>query len=68
MGDHQSTSRRTNKALNIVEGPDHPAYLHRLDTDLVLVRFGRGAGYRYWPELLSDRARRLDESASAKAP
>jgi CubicO group peptidase (beta-lactamase class C family) len=30
------------------------------DSDLVLVRFGRDAGYRYWPELLGDLARRLD--------
>jgi CubicO group peptidase (beta-lactamase class C family) len=29
------------------------------DSDLVLVRFGRDAGYRHWPELLSELARRL---------
>jgi CubicO group peptidase (beta-lactamase class C family) len=38
------------------------------ESDLVLVRFGRDSGYRHWPELLSDLARRLDESASAKGP
>jgi CubicO group peptidase (beta-lactamase class C family) len=37
-------------------------------SDLVLVRFGRDAGYRHWPELLSDLARRLDESTSANGP
>jgi CubicO group peptidase (beta-lactamase class C family) len=36
------------------------------DSDLVLVRFGRDAGYRYWPELLDDLARRLDEAATAR--
>jgi CubicO group peptidase (beta-lactamase class C family) len=30
-------------------------------TRLVLVRFGRAAGYDRWPELLSDLARRLDD-------
>jgi hypothetical protein len=34
---------------------------------LVLVRFGRNFGYEYWPQLLSDLARRLDESTSGKA-
>jgi CubicO group peptidase (beta-lactamase class C family) len=34
-------------------------------SDLVLVRFGRDAGYRYWPELLDDLARRLDEAERA---
>jgi hypothetical protein len=32
----------------------------------VLVRFGRDAGYPHWPELLSDLARRLDESTPTK--
>jgi len=36
-------------------------------TRLVLVRFGRDFGYPHWPELLSDLARRLDESTSGKA-
>jgi CubicO group peptidase (beta-lactamase class C family) len=36
------------------------------DQDLVLVRFGRDAGYPYWPELLSGIARQLDESTSGK--
>jgi CubicO group peptidase (beta-lactamase class C family) len=31
------------------------------EDDLVLVRFGRDVGYRHWPELLSDLARRLDQ-------
>jgi CubicO group peptidase (beta-lactamase class C family) len=35
-------------------------------SDLVLVRFGRDAGYRHWPELLSDLARRLDEASSGR--
>jgi CubicO group peptidase (beta-lactamase class C family) len=35
-------------------------------SDLVLVRFGRDAGYPHWPELLSDLARRLDESTPTK--
>jgi CubicO group peptidase (beta-lactamase class C family) len=35
------------------------------DSDLVLVRFGPEVGYRHWPELLGDLARRLDESTSA---
>jgi hypothetical protein len=30
------------------------------DSDLVLVRFGRDAGYPHWPQLLSDLARQLD--------
>jgi CubicO group peptidase (beta-lactamase class C family) len=34
-------------------------------SDLVLVRFGRDAGYPFWPELLDDLARRLDEAAPA---
>jgi CubicO group peptidase (beta-lactamase class C family) len=34
------------------------------DSDLVLVRFGRDAGYRHWPELLSDLARRLDQATT----
>jgi CubicO group peptidase (beta-lactamase class C family) len=34
------------------------------DSDLVLVRLGRDLGYRHWPELLSEMARRLDESTS----
>jgi CubicO group peptidase (beta-lactamase class C family) len=38
------------------------------DSDLVLVRFGIDSGYRHWPQLLSDLARRLDESTSAKGP
>jgi CubicO group peptidase (beta-lactamase class C family) len=33
--------------------------------DLVLVRFGRDDGYRHWPDLLGDLARRLDEPAPA---
>ena len=37
------------------------------DQDLVLVRFGRDAGYSHWPELLSDLARRLHEPTSGKA-
>ena len=37
------------------------------DSDLVLVRFGRDAGYPYWPELLDDLARRLDEAAATTA-
>jgi CubicO group peptidase (beta-lactamase class C family) len=32
---------------------------------LLLVRFGRDAGYPYWPELLGDLGRRLDEAAPA---
>jgi CubicO group peptidase (beta-lactamase class C family) len=36
------------------------------DSDLVLVRFGRDAGYPHWPELLDDLARRLDQSISGK--
>jgi CubicO group peptidase (beta-lactamase class C family) len=35
-------------------------------TGLVLVRFGRDSGYGRWPELLSDLARRVDESTSGK--
>jgi CubicO group peptidase (beta-lactamase class C family) len=35
-------------------------------TGLVLVRFGTDAGYPHWPELLSDLARRLDESTSGE--
>jgi CubicO group peptidase (beta-lactamase class C family) len=35
------------------------------ESDLVLVRFGREVGYRHWPELLGDLARRLDEPAPA---
>jgi CubicO group peptidase (beta-lactamase class C family) len=35
-------------------------------SDLVLVRFGRDAGYRHWPQLLSDLASRLDESISGE--
>jgi CubicO group peptidase (beta-lactamase class C family) len=35
-------------------------------SDLVLVRFGRDAGYPHWPELLDDLARRLDKAAPAK--
>ena len=38
------------------------------ESDLALVRMGTDAGYRYWPQLLSDLARRLDESTSAKGP
>jgi CubicO group peptidase (beta-lactamase class C family) len=34
------------------------------DSDLVLVRFGRDAGYPHWPQLLSDLARRLNEATS----
>jgi CubicO group peptidase (beta-lactamase class C family) len=34
------------------------------DSHLVLVRFGRDAGYRHWPELLSDLARRLDQATT----
>jgi CubicO group peptidase (beta-lactamase class C family) len=34
-------------------------------SDLVLVRFGRDTGYPFWPELLDDLARRLDEAAPA---
>jgi CubicO group peptidase (beta-lactamase class C family) len=34
------------------------------EDDLVLVRFGRDAGYRHWPELLSDLARRLDQATT----
>jgi CubicO group peptidase (beta-lactamase class C family) len=37
------------------------------DSDLVLVRFGRDAGYRHWPQLLSDLARRLDQATAGKA-
>jgi CubicO group peptidase (beta-lactamase class C family) len=33
-------------------------------SDLVLVRFGRDAGYRHWPQLLSDLARQLDQATS----
>src|SRR5215211_253649 len=36
-------------------------------SDLVLVRLGWDVGYRHWPQLLSDLARRLNESASGKA-
>jgi CubicO group peptidase (beta-lactamase class C family) len=32
------------------------------EDDLVLVRFGRDSGYQYWPELLGDLARRLDQA------
>jgi CubicO group peptidase (beta-lactamase class C family) len=35
------------------------------DRDLVLVRFGRDTGYPFWPELLDDLAKRLDEAAPA---
>jgi CubicO group peptidase (beta-lactamase class C family) len=35
------------------------------DLDLVLVRLGRDVGYQYWPQLLSEMARRLDSSASS---
>jgi CubicO group peptidase (beta-lactamase class C family) len=38
------------------------------DSDLVLVRFGRDAGYPHWPQLLSDMARQLDESTSGEEP
>jgi CubicO group peptidase (beta-lactamase class C family) len=34
------------------------------EDDLVLVRFGRDFGYPDWPELLSELARRLDQSTS----
>jgi CubicO group peptidase (beta-lactamase class C family) len=34
-------------------------------SDLVLVRFGRDTGYPFWPELLDELARRLDEAAPA---
>jgi CubicO group peptidase (beta-lactamase class C family) len=34
------------------------------DSDLVLVRFGRDAGYPHWPQLLSDLARQLDQATS----
>ena len=34
-------------------------------SDLVLVRFGRDTGYPYWPELLDELAKRLDETAPA---
>ena len=37
------------------------------EADLVLVRFGRDRGYPNWPQLLSDLARRLEESSSGKA-
>jgi hypothetical protein len=36
-------------------------------SDLVLVRLGWDVGCRHWPQLLSDLARRLNESASGKA-
>jgi CubicO group peptidase (beta-lactamase class C family) len=36
-------------------------------SDLVLVRFGRDTGYRHWPQLLSDLARRLDQATAGKA-
>jgi CubicO group peptidase (beta-lactamase class C family) len=36
-------------------------------SDLVLVRFGRDAGYPHWPQLLSDLARRLDQATAGKA-
>jgi CubicO group peptidase (beta-lactamase class C family) len=35
-------------------------------SDLVLVRLGRDAGYRHWPQLLSDLARRLDQATSSR--
>jgi CubicO group peptidase (beta-lactamase class C family) len=35
------------------------------ESDLVLVRLGRDVGYQYWPQLLSEMARRLDSSASS---
>jgi CubicO group peptidase (beta-lactamase class C family) len=38
------------------------------EDDLVLVRFGRDAGYRHWPELLSEMARQLEEPSSGRAP
>jgi hypothetical protein len=34
------------------------------NSELVLVRFGRDAGYRHWLQLLSDLARRLDQATS----
>jgi CubicO group peptidase (beta-lactamase class C family) len=34
------------------------------DSDLVLVRLGRDAGYPHWPQLLSDLARQLDQATS----
>jgi CubicO group peptidase (beta-lactamase class C family) len=36
------------------------------DSDLVLVRFGRDAGYPHWPQLLSDLARQLDQATSGR--
>jgi CubicO group peptidase (beta-lactamase class C family) len=38
------------------------------DSDLVLVRLGRDAGYRHWPQLLGDLAARLEESPSGALP
>jgi hypothetical protein len=35
-------------------------------SDLVLVRFVRDAGYRHWPELLSELASRLDQPTAGK--
>jgi hypothetical protein len=63
-GNHESTSRRPNKALNIVE--DRPAlHISIVPTPTwYWSAFGWGDGYRHCPELLSDLSRRLDESAS----
>jgi CubicO group peptidase (beta-lactamase class C family) len=36
------------------------------DSDLVLVRFGRDAGYPHWLQLLSDLARQLDQATSGR--
>jgi hypothetical protein len=44
-----------------VAGAPARAYLVPED-DLVLVRFGRDSGGQYWPELLDDLARRLDQA------
>ena len=56
----------------LVDDQDHAKDAQQLyvvpASDLVLVRFGRDVGYRHWPELLSDLARRLDESSSGRAP
>jgi CubicO group peptidase (beta-lactamase class C family) len=35
--------------------------------DLILVRLGTDAGYRHWPQLLSDLASRLDQSTSSSS-
>jgi hypothetical protein len=63
-GNHESISRRPNKALNIVE--DRPAlHISIVPTPTwYWSAFGWGDGYRHCPELLSDLSRRLDESAS----